>query len=399
MSADETGWLTDPVECGRAAGFGIYLHVPFCSHRCGYCDFATAAVEDARDAELPGGLFDTYTEALIADLRAQIAGAVDPVPVTSVFVGGGTPTLLGGQRLTSILAALASDVDIAPDAEITIECNPETSSVALFEQLAAAGATRVSMGAQSFTPNVLTTLERGHDAERPLRAADEARRAGIEQLNLDLIYGTPGERDTDWERTLDVAVAAPVDHISAYALTIHDNTPFGSAVARGSMPTVDEDVQRARFDVASSTLERAGFEHYEVSNFARGSRRRSRHNLLYWRHGDYLGVGVGAHGHRDGTRRWTTRSTDRYLRAHADGRPPETGSEQLTVDERAIERLMLGLRVREGLHPNDVPPLAAIAVEDALRADLIEFSCGRLRSTRQGWFLLDETVTLLAPGA
>ncbi len=397
MPADDTAWLTDPVECGRAAGFGIYLHVPFCSHRCGYCDFATTAVDSAHDAASRGGLFDTYTDALIADLRTQVSGWGELPVVTSVFVGGGTPSLLGGRRLARVLEAVMSETDLATDAEVTVECNPESSSVALFEQLVAAGVTRVSMGAQSFTPDVLTTLERGHDVTRPLRAVGEARNAGIAQLNLDLIYGTPGERDADWAETLAIAATAAVDHLSAYALTIHANTPFGGAVARGTMPAIDDDAQRARFDIASSTLESAGFEHYEVSNFARGTRRRSRHNLLYWRHGDYLGAGVGAHGHHDGTRRWTTRSTDRYLRAYADGGSPEAGRERLTIAERAVERLMLGLRVREGLHPQDVPPLEPMAIEDALDRGLVEFACGRLRSTPQGWFLLDESVTLLAP--
>jgi oxygen-independent coproporphyrinogen-3 oxidase len=406
--ADRRAWLTDPVESGAAAGFGVYLHVPFCHHRCGYCDFATAAVGDheVEDREV---LFDRYLDAVVTDLRRQAtAGPHAHAPphtrdgmaptwpiVTSIFVGGGTPTLLGGARLAALLAVVREELDVAIDAEVTVECNPETASVDLFGHLAAAGVGRVSMGAQSFAPHVLTTLERGHDAQRPVTAMVEAREGGISAVNLDLIFGTPGESDDDWRATLDAVLAAGADHVSAYALTIHDNTAFGRAVASGAMPTVDEDVQRDRFDVAREVLGAGGFEHYEISNWARGTGQRSRHNLLYWRHGDYLAVGVGAHGHLAGRRWWTTRSTSRYLDAIAAGETPIADSEVLTDEQRAEERLFLGLRVREGLHPNDLPPILPLALEEAMDAGLVETSCGRLRCTDSGWFLLDEAVARL----
>jgi putative oxygen-independent coproporphyrinogen III oxidase len=401
--ADPDRWATAPVESGRAAGLGVYLHVPFCHHRCGYCDFATAAVGDLAPGDA-AARFDRYTAALQEHLRGHVAGwraAGSLAPVTSVFVGGGTPTLLGGRRLAAVLATVRTELDLVDDAEVTIECNPETASVELFTALAEAGVTRVSMGAQSFTPAVLTTLERGHSAERPLRAVAEAREGGIPSVSLDLIYGTPGESDEDWDRTLDAVVTAELEHVSAYALTIHASTPFGRAIARGQMPAPDEDRQRERFDHARARLTAAGFEHYEISNWARRPRvgegvpvggHRSRHNVLYWRHGDYLAVGVGAHGHRDGHRWWTTRSTDRYVTAVEAGADPASGHEDLDVEERALERLLLGLRLREGLHPADVPPLDPLALEDALDAGLVETSCGRLRCTDAGWFLLDEAV-------
>jgi putative oxygen-independent coproporphyrinogen III oxidase len=402
-------WLTDPVESGPAAGFGVYLHVPFCHHRCGYCDFATAAVGD-RGADDQRALFHRYVAALTADLGRQVAAGRrahappaerDATPrwpvVTSVFVGGGTPTLLGGPLLADVVRAVADELDVAPDAEITVECNPETASSELFGALVDAGVTRVSMGAQSFAPHVLTTLERGHTPERPAQAVAQARAAGIAELNLDLIYGTPGETDADWRRTLEAVLAAGTDHVSAYALTIHDNTAFGRAVATGRLPTVDEDVQRDRFEVAREVLGAGGFEHYEVSNWALGPARRSRHNVLYWRHGDYLGVGVGAHAHVAGRRWWTTRSTERYLAAVEEGASPVAGSEVLSDAERAEERLLLGLRLRDGLHPNDVPPIDPLALEDAMAAGLVETACGRLRCTETGWFLLDDAVTRLVP--
>jgi putative oxygen-independent coproporphyrinogen III oxidase len=399
-------WLTDPVESGRSAGFGLYLHVPFCHHRCGYCDFATAAVGDDAPEERER-LFDRYLDALLTDLACQVdAGprsvappdaevAADWPPVTSIFVGGGTPTLIGGPRLGRLLDRVGALLDVDADAEVTIECNPETASVELFDHLVAAGVTRVSMGAQSFAPHVLTTLERGHTPDRPLQAVEEARAAGVAEINLDLIFGTPGETSQDWQDTLATVVATGIDHVSAYALTIHDNTAFGRAVREGRLPMVDDDVQRDRFDVARAVLGAAGFDHYEVSNFARGPQRRSRHNLLYWRHGDYLAVGVGAHGHLAGRRWWTTRSTQRYLDAIEAGTSPIAGSEVLDDDERAEERLLLGLRVREGLHPADLPPIEPLALEDALNQGLVETACGRLRCTEAGWFLLDEAVTRL----
>lgn len=385
-------WLADPVECGPSAGFGLYLHVPFCAHRCGYCDFATAIPDsDEQVARYVRALQDQ----IVREAAAGPPGGGDWPPVTSVFVGGGTPTLLPAGDLAAILARAHEDFPIEADAEVTVECNPETASPALFDELVAAGVTRLSMGAQSFAPHVLTALERGHDAERPVEAVAMARRAGIAQVNLDLIYGTPGETDDDWATTLQGVLAAGVDHVSAYALTIHDNTAFGRAVRQGQMPDVDEDLQRDRFDTAREVLGAGGFEHYEISNWALGSAARSRHNLLYWRHGDYLAFGVGAHGHWRGRRWWNTRSTTDYLAAVEAGRSPVTGTEDLTDDERGEERLLLGLRVREGLHPVDAPPIEPLALEDVMAKGLIMTSCGRLQCTEDGWFLLDEAVRLL----
>ncbi len=378
-------WLDAPVESGSAAGFGIYVHIPFCAHRCGYCDFATAVPES-----------DDQVARYVAALRTEIARSTDDAPpVTSVFVGGGTPTLLGPEPLAAVLRTLHDTFDVAADAEVTIECNPETASAELFDGLVAAGVNRVSMGAQSFAPHVLATLERGHTAQRPVEAVALARAAGVEQVNLDLIYGTPGESDDDWRGTLEAVLAAGVDHVSAYALTIHDNTAFGRSVATGAMPDVDEDVQRERFDVAREVLAAGGFEHYEISNWALGSHARSRHNILYWRHGDYLAFGVGAHGHRSGRRWWNTRSTRAYLDALESGGTPVAGTEDLDETEQAEERILLGLRLKEGLHPLDVPPIEPLALEDAMVAGLVTTACGRLQCTDEGWFLLDEAVRRL----
>jgi putative oxygen-independent coproporphyrinogen III oxidase len=399
-------WLTSPLESGTAAGFGVYLHVPFCHHRCGYCDFATEAVgglaADDRDA-----LMHRYVRALETDLAAQ-AAAGDLPTVTSVFVGGGTPTLLPPGELARLVRAVSRELDVADDVEITVECNPETADEELFGALVEAGVDRLSMGAQSFDPAVLGVLDRLHRPERTAEAVRLAREAGIARIGLDLIYGTPGEDDASWRASLAAVLTIGVDHVSAYALGVHANTPLGRAVAAGFVPPPDDDVQRERFDEARALLRSAGFVHYELANFARSDALRSRHNVLYWRHGDYLGVGVGAHAHRDGRRWWTTRSTSRYLDA-AEAPAGDAGArdglgrmravteeERLDGDARALERLMLGLRLVEGLHPFDVPPLAVEALDDAVRLGLVTMSCGRLQATEGGWYLLDETVRRLA---
>lgn len=384
-------WIGRPVESGSAAGFGLYLHVPFCRHRCGYCDFATFAVGDGDDER-----FGRYMGALEVDLdRWQTKGSWPEV--TSVFIGGGTPTMVGADRLERLLGEVRSRFRLAPDVEISVEANPETASIDLFATLAHVGVTRVSIGAQSFAPHVLAQLERGHAASRIVEAVTQARRGGVPAISLDLIYGTPGERDEDWAATLRAVLELEIDHVSAYALSIHANTPFGRAVTEGTMRLPDDDVLRDRFELARSALGMAGFEHYELSNFARGTGQRSRHNSLYWRHGDYLGIGVGAHGHVGGRRWWTTRSVDRYCDQLEAGEDPTAGSEVLTTQERAVERLMLGLRLREGLHPGDLPPLDPLALEDVLNAGLLRTACGRLQATEDGWYLLDEAVMRLMP--
>lgn len=384
----ERSWLLAPVESGPAAGLGIYLHVPFCVHRCGYCDFATWDDAD--------GLIARYVTAMHASI-ARGAELVDR-PVTSVFVGGGTPTRLAPAELAGLVAAVRARHDIAADAEITVECNPDDASDELFAALRDVGVTRVSIGAQSFQPELLAFLERTHGPEGPVRAVELARAAAIEHVSLDLLYGTPGETDDGWVDSLDRAVATGVDHLSAYALTIHDNTPFGRRVHDGQMLPPDPDVQRQRFDIARQRLATSGFHAYELSNWATGQPARSRHNLLYWRHGDYLAHGVGAHGHLDGRRWWHHRSIPRFCEAIESGDDAVAGRESLDDQERALERLMLGLRLADGIAATDLPLIEQKRLEQAIEADLVAFDGARLRATDHGWFLLDEVVHVLTGG-
>ncbi len=389
---DQRRWLESPVESGSKAGFGVYLHVPFCAHRCGYCDFATSDRHDAWQDRYVAALRDHVRRTVAAGRGAD--GGAWPT-VTSIFVGGGTPTLLAPDALASLLGVVGEELEVAADAEVTVECNPETATPEMFAALLGAGLTRLSLGAQSFTPGLLELLERGHGPDTIAAAVHVAREAGVPELSLDLMFGTPGETDEDWARTLTSAMALAPDHLSAYALTIHDNTPFGRRVAQGTLASPDPDVQRTRFDVADEILGVGGFVHYEISNWSLGPAKRSRHNELYWRHGDYLGLGVGAHGHHDGTRTWESRSIESWVTAVEAEESPVAGSETLDDDERATERLLLGLRLREGLHPLDAPPIEPMALEDAMDHDLVTTACGRLQSTEAGWFLLDEAVLRL----
>lgn len=323
-------WLEEP-------GFGVYVHIPFCLHRCHYCDFNTYEGQDA--------LHDAYVAALIADIeRSRGPGQA----ATSVFFGGGTPTLLDARALARVLEAVRGTAGIAAEAEITIEANPETVDERNFEALLDAGFNRVSIGVQSLVPRVLTGLGRTHSPQRALAAIAAARRAGVSDVNADLIYGSPWEQPADWLISLRGVIDAAPDHVSAYALTIEEGTPLQTLVATGRVADVDPDVQAQRHTVAEELLGAAGYERYEVSNWARPERACS-HNILYWSAGDYAGFGAGAHGHSGGRRYWSTRLPRDFIAAVEAGTTTEAGAEVLDPAARAGEALMLGLRLMSGI--------------------------------------------------
>jgi len=378
------------------AGTGLYLHVPFCAQRCHYCDFNTYAGLD--------DLIPRYVAALRADLQAvAAAGPLAVAPpgdtqpntwptFTSVFVGGGTPTLLPAADLAGVLTLARQVLPLAPDAEVTVEANPETVTADGLAALVAAGLDRVSMGAQSFAPHVLDALGRWHDPQRPLRAVADARAAGVRRVSLDLIYGTPGERPQDWEDSLRTAVDAGVDHVSAYALTVEANTEYAARVRRGTQLAPDEDVQADRMAVAADRLGAAGFQRYEVSNWARPGAA-CRHNLTYWRGGDWLGIGAGAHGHWRGRRWWSMRAPARYADEALAGRTTTAGEEVLDAATRRAERLLLGLRTVEGVATAEVAPIDPGAVSALTRAELLDAADGD-----RGWLRLTDRGLPLAGG-
>jgi putative oxygen-independent coproporphyrinogen III oxidase len=386
------------VERLGAHPFGVYVHVPFCASRCGYCDFNTYTA-----SELGGeGGRSSYAATAVAeiDLAARVLGT--RLPVTTVFFGGGTPTLLPPGDLASVLRAIDERFGLAPDVEVTTEANPESVDQRDLEALRAAGFTRVSFGMQSASEHVLAVLDRKHSPGRAETAVAEARAAGFDHVNVDLIYGTPGETAADWQRSLDRAVATGVDHVSAYALVVEDGTRLAARVRRGELAPPDDDVAADRYLAAEATLAAAGLQWYEISNWAAAPGARSRHNLLYWTDGDWWGVGPGAHSHVGGVRWWNVRHPTAYAERLAAGRSPAQAREVLDAQARATEEVMLRLRLCEGLR---LDRLDAGGVEAAGRArddgllDPASYDLGRAVLTVRGRLLADHVVRLLLPVA
>jgi putative oxygen-independent coproporphyrinogen III oxidase len=378
----------------------VYVHVPFCAARCGYCDFNTYTASELAGS---GASPDGWLAAVRRELERAVA-TVGPRAVDTVFVGGGTPSLLGADRLATVLDAVRQTFGLAPDAEVTTESNPESTSPEFFARLVEAGFTRVSLGMQSAAPHVLAVLDRRHTPGRAVAAAREARSAGIPHVNLDLIYATPGETDDDLRGSLDAVLAAGVDHVSAYALIVEDGTALARRVARGELPAPDDDVAAARYELIDSALSRAGFAWYEVSNWASSDAAACRHNLGYWLDGDWWGLGPGAHSHLAGRRWWNVKHPARYAALLEAGGSPEAGAEELTEAERHTERVMLRLRLASGL------PLALLdadgrsAAERAAADALLQLigpavEPDRAVLTRRGRLLADRVVHALLAGA
>ncbi|HWH92690.1 MAG TPA: radical SAM family heme chaperone HemW [Baekduia sp.] len=322
--------------------FGVYIHVPFCASRCGYCDFNTYVPGEAS----PVG----YVAAVRAELALarRVLGDAMP-PAQTVFVGGGTPTLLPAEDLAGVLGAIRDHVGLAPGAEVTTEANPESVDPVALAALRAAGFTRISLGMQSAAPQVLETLDRHHTPGRAVDAAREARAAGFEHVSLDLIYGTPGERPEDWRASLEAALEAEPGHVSAYSLIVEPGTKLAARVRRGELPMPDDDVLAERYETADALLGAAGLGWYEVSNWARTEHDRCHHNLGYWSGGDWWGVGPGAHSHVGGVRWWNVLHPSRWMAALEESRSPAAGREQPDGDAARLEHVMLAVRLKDGL--------------------------------------------------
>ena len=368
---------------------GIYIHVPFCAARCGYCDFNTYVPSG-------GDQLTAFVEAAAAELQHARAELGDRT-VDTVFIGGGTPSLLGPGRVVALLDAVRTSFALRADAEITTEVNPESAGPALFEALQRTGVTRVSIGMQSAAGHVLATLDRVHTPGRAVAAAGEARAAGIRHVSLDLIYGTPGESDADWDASLTAALSAEPDHVSVYGLSVERGTALAAAVRRGRLPAPDDDAQARRYRRAEERLSAAGLQWYELASWARSDAARCAHNLGYWASADWWGVGPGAHSHVDGVRWWNVRRPHEYAQRLSDGASPAAGRERLTVAQRALEQLMLGLRTRRGLALDalDAGARDAAAAQEA-RGRLRVTEEGRLQLTLTGRLFADAVVRELA---
>jgi putative oxygen-independent coproporphyrinogen III oxidase len=375
-----------------ATPFGLYVHVPFCATRCGYCDFNTYTSDELG----PGANRAEYAGTAIAELRRAAATLGPDLPtVATVFVGGGTPTLLPADDLAAVLAAVRELFPMAPDVEVTTEANPETVTPAGLARLREAGFTRISLGMQSAAEHVLAVLDRRHTPGRAVEAARDAAAAGFAHVNLDLIYGTPGETDADWAASLDAVLAAPVDHVSAYALIVEDGTRLARRIARGELPMPDDDVLADRYEQADATLGTAGFDWYEVSNWARGEDARCRHNELYWANANWWGVGPGAHSHVGGLRWWNVKHPAAYAARLDAGESPAQDAELLDDADRALETVMLGLRLREGLPLSALSAVGREQATAAVEGGLLEpaaHAVGRAVLTDRGRLLADAVV-------
>ncbi|WP_454043502.1 radical SAM family heme chaperone HemW [Cellulosimicrobium sp. Marseille-Q8652] len=395
-----------------ARAFGVYLHVPFCSVRCGYCDFNTYTA-----SELGGGASQaSYATTALReiDLAARVLrdARVPERRVSTVFVGGGTPTLLPAGDLGRLVAGVRAAWGLADGAEVTTEANPDSVTPGSLVELAAAGFTRVSFGMQSAVPHVLATLERTHDPRRIPDVVRWATEAGL-KVSLDLIYGTPGESVDDWRTSLETALSTGVDHVSAYALVVEPGTKMAAQVRRGDLALPSEDDQATKYELADELLTAAGLGWYEVSNWARTDADRCRHNLAYWRGDDWWGIGPGAHSYvaahpgasqpdgRTGVRWWNVKHPRRYAALLEAGSSPAAGRELLTHGEAHLERVMLRVRLREGLDLSVLSPAGRHAVAGLVANGLLDGRAavaGRGELTLRGRLLADTVVRELTAG-
>jgi putative oxygen-independent coproporphyrinogen III oxidase len=374
--------------------FGLYVHVPFCSVRCGYCDFNTYTAE-----ELGGGVSRaTYADSVIAELRLA-RDVVGATPVSTLFFGGGTPTLLPADDLVRIVQAAHGIFGLTPGAEVTTEANPDSVSRSDLQRLRDGGVNRISLGMQSSVGHVLRVLDRTHDPERVPQAVQWAREAGFERVSLDLIYGTPGESVDDWKTSLDAALASGPDHVSAYSLIVEDGTALARRVRRGEVPMPDEDDLADKYVVADELLSARGLEWYELSNWATTREQWCEHNLIYWRGHDWWGAGPGAHSHVGGVRWWNVKHPAAYAERLSTGASPAAAREVLDEETRRVERVLLETRLVDGLDTSLLDEAGRSAIPELEADGLLEADAdeGVVRLTRRGRLLADAVVRDLLP--
>jgi len=376
--------------------FGVYLHVPFCRVRCGYCDFNTYTA-----TELRGVRQSDYASQAMLEIEhaARILdnSGVQRRSVSTVFFGGGTPTLLPADDLIRMFDSVRDTWGLVSGAEVTTEANPDSVDAGYLTRLADAGFTRVSFGMQSAVPHVLATLERTHDPERVPQVVAWAREAGL-QVSLDLIYGTPGESLDDWRRSLEAAVACDPDHVSAYSLIVEHGTKLARQIKSGAVAQPDEDLQADMYELADELLASAGFDWYEVSNWAKDDAHRSRHNLAYWLGHDWWGVGPGAHSHVGGVRWWNVKHPSAYADRVLAGVSPAAGRETLDENTRMVERVLLKVRIRDGIPVAELTAGGRNAVAGLIADELIDAKAaigGTVVVTRRGRLLADAVVRRL----
>ncbi|SDS61748.1 coproporphyrinogen III oxidase, anaerobic [Brevibacterium siliguriense] len=378
-------------------GLSLYVHVPYCRVRCGYCDFNTYTADDLG----PGASREDYRGNLARELDLSVstlaeAGAGDR-EVSTIFFGGGTPTMLAAEVLAGVMDDIRACFPLAENVEVTTEANPDTLDPGYIATLSGAGFNRISMGMQSAVPHVLATLDRTHDPEKVPEVARWVKDAGLE-LSLDLIYGTPGESIDDWRRSLDVALSNEVDHISAYSLIVEPGTKMGAMVRRGELPMPDEDDLADKYEIADAAIAAASLHWYEVSNWSTGADTRCEHNMAYWRNADWWGFGPGAHSHVGGVRFWNAKHPRAWADRLAAGESPSIGREVLDDQTREIERIMLAARIDRELRLDTLAPGSEQAIRTFIKQGLLDADGaedGWFQPTLQGRLMADYMVRIL----
>lgn len=379
--------------------FGLYVHIPFCAVRCGYCDFNTYTA-----TELGGGASqDAYAGTAAAEVamaaKVLSASGVPARKLGTVFFGGGTPTLLPADDLAMILRAAIDQWGIEDGAEVTTEANPDSVTPESLAVLKEAGFTRVSFGMQSAVPHVLKVLDRTHTPSRVPQVVQWAREAGL-AVSLDLIYGTPGESLADWRHSLETALSYGPDHISAYALIVEEGTKLAAQMRRGEVPGIDDDDHADKYELADQLITEAGLGWYEVSNWARTPEQACRHNLAYWRGDDWWGIGPGAHSHVGGVRWWNVKHPSAYANRLSQGLSPAAGRETLDAETRNMERVMLEARLQSGLDVSTLSAGGRHEVAGLIADGLVDPAAafrGRLVLTLKGRLLADAVVRRVLP--
>ncbi len=369
----------------------FYIHIPYCIKRCGYCDFNTYTPAELKISTGLEQISNSYIDLLLQEIDSVREQIVGEITVPSIFFGGGTPSLMQPNDIGRVISKIKNEFDLPLNSEITLECNPDTVTKDSLENFKKVGINRVSFGMQSAVPHVLATLDRTHKPENLAQATTWANEVGISEISVDLIYGTPGESITDWQTSIDSALALPITHISAYALIIEEGTKLAAQIKRGEVPEVDDDLVADKYLIADKAFKEAGFEWYELSNWSKpGSE--SKHNMAYWNGDNWWGAGPGAHSHLDGKRFWNVKHPNLYKERIQNKQSAVADSEVLKKDQIESERLMLLLRLPSGIEKQTLNQIQLSELSEFVESghlDRANWNQGRASLTLNGRLIAD----------